>query len=203
MYWTFRLRVCPTGYPYFDSSTLLCYDICPNGKYPDIPTLQCLPCLYSCVTCSSYSVCTNCSSTDFRVLIANNCPPIPGYYDNSTSTAVPCSVSVANCTDCYLSGSSVVCITCGSEYYADPVTGGCIICPFGCANCISATMCTVCISGYVYDGLSACTLSNCNDVNCIGCLTNSAICDSCASGYVVSSNSTCITKCGDSILISP
>lgn len=35
MYWTFRKRVCPAGYPFFQISTNLCFDTCPDGTYPN------------------------------------------------------------------------------------------------------------------------------------------------------------------------
>lgn len=80
MYWSFKLRVCPVGYPYFDAPSLLCYDACLPGKYADPVTLQCLACKYTCKTCSSYSVCTDCDPVTFRYLNGTSCLPNSGYF---------------------------------------------------------------------------------------------------------------------------
>jgi hypothetical protein len=97
MYWSFKLRACPVGYPYFDPILLICYDVCQNGFYGDLATAQCLKCLYSCTTCSSYSVCTNCNPVTNRYLNGSSCLPNPGYFDNQTANAVLCTVVLSQC----------------------------------------------------------------------------------------------------------
>lgn len=69
MYWSFKKRECPAGYPFFQISTLLCYDVCPDGTYPDTILDICPLCHYSCLTCSAYDVCTNCDrqQIDFKM----------------------------------------------------------------------------------------------------------------------------------------
>lgn len=79
MYFSFKLRVCPTGYPYFSTSTQLCYDICPNGMYGNITTLLCLDCHPSCSICNSNASC-NCTV---------------GYYLAANNSCQAC--SLANC----------------------------------------------------------------------------------------------------------
>lgn len=44
MYWSFKFRNCPNGYPYFLENVGLCYDICPDGMYGNITSYLCLPC---------------------------------------------------------------------------------------------------------------------------------------------------------------
>ena len=98
MYWSFRKRVCPTGFPYFQPSTSLCFDICPDGTYTDTTVQMCLVCSFSCQTCSSFSVCTNCNPATNRFLNGTACPPKPGYFDNQTANTVLCSSVLPQCT---------------------------------------------------------------------------------------------------------
>lgn len=98
MYWSFKKRVCPASFPYFQVSTSLCFDTCPAGTYGDASTMMCLACSYTCQTCSSFSVCTNCDPATNRYQNGTTCPPSPGYFDNQTSNTVACSsVLTASC----------------------------------------------------------------------------------------------------------
>jgi hypothetical protein len=136
MYWSFRLRVCPTGYPYFELPTLLCYDVCPDGTYPNDTILTCPACNYTCRTCSSFNVCTDCNITTNRYLNGTACPPNPGFFDNNTAIAVPCTVGSINCTN--LS----ICLNCNSGFYLK--AGICIDCHNTYSNCnlCTQTICT-------------------------------------------------------------
>lgn len=97
MYWSFKLRVCPAGYPYFIASTLLCYDICPDGMFGNTTSLMCAACHYSCLTCSAFTTCVTCNTTANRYLNGTSCPPNYGYYDNLTVITILCSSVLANC----------------------------------------------------------------------------------------------------------
>ena len=97
MYWTFRKRVCPAGFSYFQISTGLCFDTCPNGTYPDNVLFICPACSVSCLTCSSFSVCTNCNPATNRYLNGTTCPPNSGFFDNNTANAIPCSTPLPQC----------------------------------------------------------------------------------------------------------
>lgn len=195
MYWTFRLRVCPTGFPYFDAITLLCYDVCAGGKYMDIPTLQCLPCHYSCQNCTAYLTCVTCDTAAYRALVGSACPPIAGYYDNLTSTAVACNSTFTNCTTCDTIPGVLTCYTCSMGTYLDPITTLCQPCATGCADCTSATQCNICLTGYTVNQSGYCVRTSCTDVNCIICVDPS-ICNNCTTGYSVVSGA-CAIVCGD------
>ena len=69
----------------------ICYDICPPYNYGNPIFLLCYPCPYDCYTCSDInsSMCTSCSTIDFRQLniITGRCDPMPTYYDDGTNTA--------------------------------------------------------------------------------------------------------------------
>ncbi len=97
MYWSFRKRVCPAGYPFFEVSTSLCYDTCPNGFYSNSTNYMCLACSYTCQTCSSFSVCTNCDPVTNRYLNGTTCPASSGYFDNGTANAVLCNSTISGC----------------------------------------------------------------------------------------------------------
>lgn len=97
MYWSFKKRQCPVGYSYFEISTLTCYDVCPDGKYPDNVLYICPACSYSCLTCSSYSVCTNCDPATNRFQNGTTCPPNSGYFDNGTANTIACNSVLPNC----------------------------------------------------------------------------------------------------------
>ena len=45
MYWSFKKRVCPAGYPYFQPSTSFCFVFCPNGTYVNNTVEMCLTCI--------------------------------------------------------------------------------------------------------------------------------------------------------------
>lgn len=96
-YWTFKIRVCPVGTPFFYLQTELCYDVCPDGTYGNTTTYLCLPCNYTCLTCSAFNVCTNCNTTLNRDKNDTTCPASPGYFDNGTSDTILCSSVLANC----------------------------------------------------------------------------------------------------------
>ena len=131
MYWSFKKRVCPAGYPYFQPSTSLCFDLCPNGTYVDTTVEMCLTCSFRCLTCSSFSVCTNCDPTTNRYQNGTTCPPKPGYFDNQTANAVLCSAVLAQCLDCT---NNVTCTNCSSGYLV-AANNTCVPCSFSISNC--------------------------------------------------------------------
>ena len=64
-----RIRSCPSNLSYFQPSTVLCYDSCPENSYEDTDVNLCLNCYYSCSNCSKENdstACTACSSSSFR-----------------------------------------------------------------------------------------------------------------------------------------
>lgn len=132
MYWSFKKRECPAGYPFFQISTLLCYDVCPDGTYPDTILDICPLCHYSCLTCSAYDVCTNCDPATNRFQNGSSCSSNPGYFDNGTSDAVACSLSLSNCLECI---NSSICTNCTTGFYAD-INGTCQPCDPTISSCL-------------------------------------------------------------------
>lgn len=100
MYWSLKYRGCPPTNPYFQLSSELCFDICPDGSYPDTVLKMCLDCHYTCQTCASVPDCTGCDPLKFRSQVGLTCPPINGYFDNGTAEAVLCSTVMSYCTLC-------------------------------------------------------------------------------------------------------
>lgn len=199
MYWSFKLRQCPAGYPYFQPALLICYDICPDGYYGDNTTWMCKPCHYSCLTCSAYSTCLTCNSLAFRVLTTTSCPPISGYYDNNTSIAVPCNTTTIYCTSCQNVSAVFTCLNCSSGYYVSAPTQ-CSVCISPCLTCTSATTCITCVTGYAFDSAtSTCIFNPCTDSFCLACPGNPNVCTSCASGYGPNTNGICVTICGNNM----
>lgn len=91
-----------------------------------MPYLAMAACPANCDTCSSATVCTDCSS---------------GYYLSSGS-CFTCSSAMPYCSTCY---SRVSCLTCQTGYAVNGTT--CASCPaliVGCLECSSNTYCTVC-----------------------------------------------------------
>ena len=127
-------------------------------------------CGYTCNTCSNISFCDSCLPSSNRVLTSGQCLPAPGFYDNSTINAVPCvspcatctsvsvcvtcvtgyylsgtscvpcSNSIANCTNCDITG--VTCSDCHIRYIYNATTNVCDLAPCidtNCASCPAST----------------------------------------------------------------
>lgn len=112
-----------------------------------------------------------------------------------------------NCTSCSSSGTTTVCLACTSGNYLN--SGVCIICPYPCAICTSALICTscyatfslinntcVCDSVYQYYLNTAISPNVCDTCSylttsiCLGCTPNAlatsysgVACTSCPAGY--------------------
>ena len=169
---------CPAGYY-------------PNSAVPN--TYTCLACNYSCGTCTTPTACNTCSASSNRVLTSGQCVPASGFYDNSTINAVPCvspcvtctsvsvcitcvtgyylsgtscmpcSNSIANCTDCDITG--ITCSDCQLGYIYNTTTNICDLVPCIDTHCIfcpaSTSICTNCTVGYSL--LSGVCTTVCND----------------------------------------
>ena len=159
--------------PFIDPSTTLCIAICPSGYYGDPILFSCLPCNYSCSTCTTPTACDTCSASSNRVLISGQCLPAPGFYDNSTINAVPCVSPCATCT------SVSVCVTCVTGYYLSGTS--CVPCSNSIANCtncdITGVTCSDCHIRYIYNATTNfCDLAPCIDTNCSSCPASTSIC---------------------------
>lgn len=50
-YFNFRIRTCPTGYPYFNEILNQCFDVCNPYTYMDNTIEACVACHYPCYSC--------------------------------------------------------------------------------------------------------------------------------------------------------
>jgi hypothetical protein len=120
---------CPNGCQSCSSSVLcstclsgyylvfnLCASSCPERYFPSTQTKLCQSCPYDCLTCHNSSYCSSCSLSDNRILNANRCVPLDGYYDNQGVIAVACPLG------CKMCSSGVVCSACLSGWFL--VVGG-------------------------------------------------------------------------------
>ena len=124
------------------------------------------------------------------------CLPLPGYYNIGVSQAVPCVAT--NCLTCT---SATSCLSCYPAKYLSGTT--CLNCMANCVNCTSAITCITCNTYYIFStGMCRpnCTLvTNCATCSVIGTGIN---CLTCTTGYSVFNN-TCISICGDGVVVAP
>jgi cysteine-rich repeat protein len=176
-----------------------CYDICPVRYASNASDYQCDACpTYDCYYCGVNGKCTDCSATvDFRVMdsATMRCLPLPGYYDNGVSQAVPC--VAANCLTCT---TSTKCLSCYTGKYLSGTS--CLTCMANCANCTTATTCITCNPYYVFT--SGTCVANCSNVTyCATCTVSSGIvCSACSTGYSLVGG-ICMEVCGDGMLVTP
>ena len=98
--------------------------VCNSGYYDDGISSICKPCKNTCLTCSSYSVCTSCysSPTQFRTLISGECKCIAGYFDNLINPV--CQLCHYSCLSCS-GGSSTNCLICKVNRSFQPASSSC------------------------------------------------------------------------------
>ncbi|KRX08018.1 WD40-repeat-containing domain [Pseudocohnilembus persalinus] len=117
---------------------------CVYGQYYDNDTLKCESCSYKCVTCSSFSVCTECVVGYYRKTTIPDCECFDNYFESAyeqpdcKSCRSPCKtcISLSQCETC-LSG----------YYYNEDSTSKCSACVSPCKTCSDSTTCISCISG--------------------------------------------------------
>lgn len=134
----FVKRQCPGGYPYFNKTSELCFNTqCLQKQYRVVSPDQCLPCFYSCKTCTNSVTCTTCDSVvDFRYLDVNSslCLPMNSYYDDGTNNSVcqPCNSPCSNCI-----GDADNCTSCiNMLFYVDFASMKCILCSSSISSCL-------------------------------------------------------------------
>jgi len=208
--WTFmafdyiylQFTYCADITPYLMVATQICYDVCPIRYSSNTSDYQCDKCpTYDCYICGNNGLCTQCNSTlDFRIMnnITNRCIPLPGYYDNGVSQAVPCVAS--NCLTCT---SATYCLSCYSGKYLKTSSHTCQNCILNCLNCTTSGDCQLCQPSYVF--VSPSCILNCTQItNCSSCILNNTTieCTVCQTGYSLVNN-TCSSTCGDGIVVSP
>lgn len=90
---------------------------CTPRQYTDTINNLCMPCHYSCATCSTATVCSSCEAVDHRELSGELCLPQNGYFDNGTATCAACSM---NCLVC---SNNTNCLVCLPHYKVDIADG--------------------------------------------------------------------------------
>ena len=179
---------CPAATPYRDPLTNLCTLFCPtNGYYTNATNYSCLPCSYSCDTCSNQTLCDSCSAISNRIFNNGFCDPMPGFFDNGTQVAPACISPCDNCT------STTVCTSCVYSYFLNATF--CQSCSLSIANCDTCSgyppICTLCQSGFIYVNTTNKCIPLCTDINCISCPASVSICAICAPGFMLTARSTC------------
>ena len=186
---------------------------------------DCLPCFWSCATCSdgSSTSCTSCPADRYEYLPSGGkfqCVyPCPLRYATVGTQCIACTDS--HCIRC---SPQSTCSLCDDGFY---VTGSntCGTCHASCATCINglATGCSSCNSGYyqylkqsdgTFQCITTCPTSYvavngicmpCNDPNCLSCSAPD-FCTSCSSGYFLNVNLTCVncdTSCSSCVTETP
>lgn len=101
-------KICPKTYPFYNTSSKLCYDSCPGQSKKNY-----ICCPLNCDKCSSSTACVTCSSGYF-LRSDNICYEfcLDGTFPNSkTLTCDRCPTGCATCT------SLTACKTCLTPYY--------------------------------------------------------------------------------------
>ncbi|KAL4442387.1 hypothetical protein ABPG74_005728 [Tetrahymena malaccensis] len=137
---------------------------CMNGYYNDPAQSRCLPCHYSCATCSGSgpNSCLSCRQTDFRTFNSGQCGCNDGYYDNNTSQCASCHFSCKNCigslqTQCSQCdtanslrsfNSQTSTCDCMGGYYSQLGVQQCQSCHYTCLTCRgpNPNQCTACLA---------------------------------------------------------
>ncbi|KAL4470077.1 hypothetical protein ABPG72_008736 [Tetrahymena utriculariae] len=137
---------------------------CMRGYYNDSAQSRCLPCHYSCATCSTSgpNSCQTCRQTDFRTFNSGQCGCNDGYYDNNTSQCASCHFSCKNCigslqtqcTQCDTANSlrqfnsQTSTCDCMGGYYSLLGVQQCQSCHYTCLTCRgpNPNQCTACLA---------------------------------------------------------
>lgn len=169
--WSYRKRTCGASYPYYELSTNLCYDTCPQGYVNTIGTTgkYCKSCdqfITACQLCSSTgSSCTKCYGNYVISGGGSSCVCPNGYYTSATYTSY-----LDKCNSCDNS-----CLTCNG-----PSKNQCLSCSAG--KTLSSGTCS-CTHGT--SPLGGC-FSTCKDQGCQSCSTNASLCQTCTSTFTLS-----------------
>lgn len=177
--------------------------------YEDIPI--CGPCEFACAECTDDEICTVCND-GFRLYDGISSPDCEAcqkgckrcdeaknkctecldtfYVSSRNEKYVNCSSCPSNCRKCSKDDSgNLICNECLEGFYKED--NKCVKCNSPCATCTSATHCTSCVAGHLYDGAGSCDVECSPD--CQTCERTQSTCLTCHSGYYIINN-TCV-KC--------
>lgn len=111
----FRVRYCPSAYPFYNLKDSLCYTVCPSTTYLGSTGFVCYACGAYCLTCLNSTVCTTCIST--MILNTTTTLNTTDNVNYTTSTCICPTSSYLYYGVCY--GCDYTCLTCTStgQYY--------------------------------------------------------------------------------------
>jgi len=185
-------------------------------------TFSCVStCQYPCATCqfSNPKKCLSCITgyilnrtsciADLSCNAYNNCSFCPfGYSLKYTSVIIQSCIACASSSNCARCSTTnpAQCINCNYGNYLTS-SNVCQVCPKWCSNCLSASVCFGCSSGYVAQQSGSISTSSSSQtvkiyqpVTCLACVqpcqtcySSPYICSSCVLGYTFSQNM-CISK---------
>lgn len=210
---------CATGRLIYGTNTC---GTCTTGQYADSST-TCALCDSNCATCtSSPTNCLSCGIiTGFQSYLYSDavcyttCPA--GTYASADNTAgiYLCNACPTGCATCSLVSGSVKCTLCtavaGTSFYLSGNSctsncgngkyGGldgsgnpaCLSCVAPCANCLSASSCLTCATGYLISGTAICT-TLCPYASYFNGSTS--LCEVCSSSCASCSAFSTCTSCG-------
>ena len=183
--------------------------VCPVGKYQNSSNV-CVSCHSFCSSCDgpSQTNCLSCYSSTHRTHnpTSKTCPCDSGYYSNGALLCLTCTSpcltcnggSIINCTSCIagynLIGSSCnAVVSCPSSFNYEghcvsscpnttyPSAGVCLSCSGYCLTCLSASVCSSCVSPFYLLTNGTC-LGHCptgtyaSNGNCLACPNGCASC---------------------------
>ncbi len=116
----FRVRYCPSVYPYYNTADSLCYTICPSTTYAYPPGFVCYPCGTYCLSCLSSTVCSVCAAT--MILSTSGATatcicPLTSYIYNGVCYG--CDYSCLTCTS---TGQYYNCLSCNASNHRSTLT---------------------------------------------------------------------------------
>jgi proprotein convertase subtilisin/kexin type 5 len=160
-----------------------------------------------CLDCPTSDTCALCNDTGQFALSGTTCACNAGFV-LAGSQCLTCGSAIPNCLTCT---SAVMCTSCESGYFVDPITRLCLTCASampGCLTCSSSMACTSCDSaaqfglsgsvctcnaGYVLLGTECVTCGSAMP-NCETC-SSATICTSCSSSYFVNATTSQCSTC--------
>lgn len=205
----FGCLTCPSNLLFYNNQ---CLNPCPNGTYASGG--ECIPCVYPCNTCLSFSQCLSCVPHMYLIIGTTTCVdnvhcPMGFTADDATWTCKACYFACRTCN-----GPTIHdCIICNFllGYGRGPAGGDCLM--MICTNSMFLDIDIVANKAYCKNCYKSCaTCSDYGPNNCISCnpgyqaypspIANRVQCLTCAdmnTGYYALPDGTCKEICGDGI----
>jgi proprotein convertase subtilisin/kexin type 5 len=142
---------CSPGY-YHDPQTLKCSLTCPQAKYAESKTMECIPCHSRCSLCSgpAESDCISCSP-EYYLSQSNKCVPNCdiSYYPSKEGVLININVCKHCMEGCWVCVDKYSCLLPAPGYFIDQSLRVSKICHPSCVNCVGPTSahCSSCPEG--------------------------------------------------------